>query len=205
MPNGERAEGPVGGGVAVAAHDRHAGLGDPELGADDVDDALAVAAQREQRDAELGAVALERLDLGRRERVGDAGLAPDRGHVVVDRRERAVRPAHPPARQPQPVEGLRRGHLVDEVQVDEQDRRPGRVGGAHLVGVPDLLEERAARHHTALGHALAVLGVAARVDRPQVGDRARLEHVGRHRLAGEAAAVDLADARGPRRARPCRW
>ena len=37
----------------------------PELGADDVDDALARAAQREERDAELGAVALEGLDLGR--------------------------------------------------------------------------------------------------------------------------------------------
>ena len=37
---GERAEGSVGGGVRVAADDGHAGLGEAELGADDVDDAL---------------------------------------------------------------------------------------------------------------------------------------------------------------------
>ena len=37
---GQRAEGAVGGGVAVAAHDRHARLGEALLGADDVDDAL---------------------------------------------------------------------------------------------------------------------------------------------------------------------
>ena len=38
----ERAEGAVGGGVRVAADDRHAGLGDAELGADHVHDALAL-------------------------------------------------------------------------------------------------------------------------------------------------------------------
>ena len=37
----ERAEGAVRRGVAVAAHDRHAGLGQPQLGPDDVDDPLA--------------------------------------------------------------------------------------------------------------------------------------------------------------------
>ena len=58
---GQRAEGAVRGGVAVAADDRHARLGDAELGPDDVDDALVLGAQRVDRDAELLAVALERL------------------------------------------------------------------------------------------------------------------------------------------------
>ena len=58
---GQRPEGAVGGRVAVAADDGHPGLGDAELGPDDVDDALAIGAQRVQRDAELLAVALERL------------------------------------------------------------------------------------------------------------------------------------------------
>ena len=40
------------------------------------------------------------------------------GHVVVGGRQRLVGPAHLAAGHPQPLEGLRRGHLVDEVQVD---------------------------------------------------------------------------------------
>ena len=45
-PEGEGAERAVGRGVAVAAHDRHARLGEALLGADDVDDALAAVAHR---------------------------------------------------------------------------------------------------------------------------------------------------------------
>ena len=41
------------------------------------------------------------------------------------------------AGEPQPVEGLRAGDLVDQVQVDVQQVRSG-----HLVGLPDLLEHR---------------------------------------------------------------
>ena len=43
---GQRAEGAVGGGVAVAADDGHARLGEALLGPDDVDDALAGVAHR---------------------------------------------------------------------------------------------------------------------------------------------------------------
>ena len=46
---GQRPEGAVGGGVGVAAHDRHAGLGEALLGADDVHDALAGVAHRVER------------------------------------------------------------------------------------------------------------------------------------------------------------
>ena len=53
---GERAERAVRGGVAVAADDGHAGLRQPQLGADDVDDALPVAADAVERDAELARV-----------------------------------------------------------------------------------------------------------------------------------------------------
>ena len=47
-------------GVAVAARDRHPRLRQPQLRADDVDDALRAARQVEQPDAMLAAVALER-------------------------------------------------------------------------------------------------------------------------------------------------
>ncbi len=69
---GQGAEGAVGGGVGVAADDRHAGLGEALLGADHVDDALAVGAQGVDVDAELGAVALEGFELHAGELVLDA-------------------------------------------------------------------------------------------------------------------------------------
>ena len=62
-PEGERAERAVRGRVAVAADDRHPGLGEPELGADHVDDPLAPAAGRVEADAELLAVPPQRLEL----------------------------------------------------------------------------------------------------------------------------------------------
>ena len=48
---GERPQPAVRAGVAVGAHDQHPGLGDAELGADDVDDALAGLADVEHLDA----------------------------------------------------------------------------------------------------------------------------------------------------------
>src|SRR3546814_2749217 len=63
---GERAERTVRRGVAVAADDRHAGLGQPLLRPDDVDDALTDVVYREVRDAELLHVLFERLDLNPR-------------------------------------------------------------------------------------------------------------------------------------------
>ena len=125
-PEGQRAEGPVGGGVRVAADDRHAGLGDAELGADHVDDPLARGSERVDGDAELLAVALERLHLHARERVLDPrrhGRAVG-GGVVVGGRERAVGPANAPAGEPQPVEGLGAGDLVHEMQVDVEQAGP---------------------------------------------------------------------------------
>ena len=61
----ERAERAVGRRVAVAADDRDTGLRKAELGADHVHDPLAPAAGREEPDAELLAVAPQRLELRR--------------------------------------------------------------------------------------------------------------------------------------------
>ena len=133
----QRAERAVRRGVAVAADDRHARLGEPELGPDDVDDALQRRAEAVERDAELGAVALERLDLDAAELVLDE-LGDRRavgGAVVVGGRDRAIGPADRAAGQAQAVEGLRARDLVDEVQVDEQQAR------RDLVGLPELVEQ----------------------------------------------------------------
>ena len=137
-PEREGPERPVRRGVRVAADDRHARLRDPELGPDHVHDALAAAAGRVERDVELLAVAPERLELLRRELVHGRVVAGD--DVVVHRRERQVWPASPAAGDPQPLEGLRRGDLVDEVQIDVEQFRPALLAW-HEVALPDLVEE----------------------------------------------------------------
>jgi hypothetical protein len=148
---GQRAERAVRGRVAVAADDRHARLGQAQLRADDVDDALVLGAQAVDRDAELRAVALERLDLGAAEHVLDArrdGRAVGR-HVVVGGGDGPVGPAHGAAGESQAVEGLRAGDLVDEVQVDVDQ-----VGG-DFVRLPDLVEQ-------GLGHVMVLNFCAGR-------------------------------------------
>ena len=114
----QRAEGAVGRGVAVAADDRHARLGQPQLRADDVHDALVAVAHRGQPDAELGGVLAQRLDLRAAHRVGDRGEDVQRRDVVVLGRHREVGTADRPAGRPEAVERLRAGHLVHEVQID---------------------------------------------------------------------------------------
>ena len=86
------------------------------------------------------AVGDERLDLLAGERVTDAVLAADGGNPVVDGGEGEVGPAHRTARQAETLEGLRRGHLMDEVKVDVQEIRL--AGGApdDVIG-PDFLEQ----------------------------------------------------------------
>ena len=115
---GDGPEGAVGGGVGVAAHDGHARLGEALLGADHMHDALLGVAHREVGDPELVGVAAQGLHLGAADLVGDGLVDVGGGDVVVLGGHRQVGPPHAPARQPQPVEGLRRGHLMHEVQVD---------------------------------------------------------------------------------------
>ena len=137
-PEGQRPEGAVGAGVAVAADDRQARQRQAQLGTDHVDDPLVAALDVVKRDAELAAVGPHRLDLPPRQRVANVELVLGR-HVVIDGGERQVRPAHPAPGQPQAVERLRTGHLVDQVPVDVQQRRF--VGRLHHVAIPDLLEQ----------------------------------------------------------------
>ena len=61
-------------------------------------------------------------------------------HDVIDGRERPIGPRNLPAALPQRIERLRRRHLVNEVQADEQLRRPRRQC-SNLMKVPDLLEK----------------------------------------------------------------
>ena len=138
----QRAERAMGRGVAVAADDGGAGQGEALLGADDVDDALAVVELAEIFDAELARVLGERRDLQRRFRIVDAVAAVGGRHVVVDHGERLLRRAHLAAGHAQALEGLRARHLVDEMPVDiEQAGAVRRL--VHQMVVPDLVVEGA--------------------------------------------------------------
>ena len=142
---GERAEGAVRRRVAVAAHDRQSRLREAELRPDDVDDAFAPAARRVQGNAELLAVRAQRLELSARERIGDR--TRERRDVVVHRRDREVGAAHGAAGETQPVERLRRRDLVDQVEVDVEERRLARRLVDH-VALPDPVEQRLRHRET---------------------------------------------------------
>ena len=87
---GDGAERAVRGRVAVAARDRHARLRQPELRADDVDDALLVAIGRLKTDAEVAAVAFERRGHFLGHDVEERALLRTRRHDVIDRGDRAL-------------------------------------------------------------------------------------------------------------------
>src|SRR5262249_5080368 len=74
-----------------------------------------------------------------RQRVGNRSVV--RGNVVVHGREREIGASHSPTRKPQAVEGLRRGHLVDQMQVDVDECRLGPLL-SHEVALPDPIQQR---------------------------------------------------------------
>src|SRR5262249_31193126 len=72
------------------------------------------------------------------DRVLDRLVPVEGGDVVVLRRQRQVGTAYAATCEPEPVERLGRGDLVDQVEVDvEQVRLP--LGRTHHLLVPDLL------------------------------------------------------------------
>ena len=117
---GQRAERAVGGGVAVAADDGHAGLRESEFRADHVDDALPVAVHAEAANAEFGAVGFELVELFGGDLVDDGQRAIRGGNAVVGGGDGEIGTADFEAALAQALEGLRRGDFVDQVQVDEQ-------------------------------------------------------------------------------------
>ena len=122
----------------------------PCSGPDHVDDALARVAHREVDDPELGGVRPQGVDLLGRDRVGDRLVDVGRRHVVVLGGDGEVGAAHAAARQAEAVEGLRAGHLVDEVEVDVQQVGFARRG-VHHVSFPHLLRQ-CLRPMACLGH-----------------------------------------------------
>ena len=178
IPNASAPNAPWVDGVRIAAHDRHPGLGQPELRSDDVDDALARVADAVERDPELGAVGLELVDLGERHLVDERQAAIGRRDRVVGGRDGLAGAAHADAAGAQPGEGLRAGDFVDEVEVDGQDGGRTRVLG-HDVVVPDLVDD-GARAGAVIGRAYQSvwMGAGTRKERPEGRSQASRIRVG---------------------------
>ena len=85
--------------------------------------------------------------------VRDTGSAigrsmPTVGHVVILGGDGEIRPAHRPAGLPQPVERLRAGYFVHQMQIDVEQIGLGARTRTHHVLVPHLLGKRVAHHFT---------------------------------------------------------
>lgn len=125
--------------MTVAAHHGHTGLGETELRADDVDDALVDVSHRVQPDAEFLTVAPERVDLSLGDGVRDRLVDVDGGDVVVLGGDRQVGPAERAPRQSKSVECLRTRHFVNEMQIDVDEVGVVSLTPDHDVVVPHLL------------------------------------------------------------------
>jgi hypothetical protein len=115
---GQGPEGAMGGGVGVAADHGHPRLGQTLLGTDHVHDALARLAHLVEGDTELGGVGPHDLDLTGADGIGDRLVDVLGGDVVILGGHCQLGPSNLTARQSEPVEGLGRGDLVDQVEVD---------------------------------------------------------------------------------------
>ncbi len=124
--------------MRIAAHDRLAGQREAQLRPDHVDDTLALVEQRDVGHVESGDIGFQRRNLCTRLRL-DYAAAPVLGRdIVIDHRERRSGPPHRTSGPPQPVEGLRTVHLVQQVPVDiEHARLPAEP--LDDMGVPDLV------------------------------------------------------------------
>jgi hypothetical protein len=115
------------------------------LWTDDVHDALPGIVHTELGDRKFGTVLVERLDLQARHRIGDAFAAISGRDIVIGRREVGTATPDIATRQSQTLERLRRGHFVDQVAVDVQQRRA--IGlFADDVRIPELVVEGSRFH-----------------------------------------------------------
>ncbi len=146
----QRAERAMRGGMRIAADHGHARQGGALLRADHMHDALPRIVHLELEDAEVVAVFVQRLHLQARDLVGNR-LQPAlafgaRGrHVVIGRGDIGVDAPRLAPGQAQAFEGLRRGHFVQDVAVDVDQRR-AIVTACDLVQFPQLVVQGPGSH-----------------------------------------------------------
>jgi hypothetical protein len=115
-----------------------------------MDDALLAAMHAQAADAELGAVGFELIELFQRDLIDDGQRAVRRGNAVVGGGDGEIGTPHLEAALAQALEGLGRRHLLDQVQVDEQQ---GGSAGALVdyVRVPEFFNDSAGHRNSKSG------------------------------------------------------
>ena len=126
--------------MAIPADHRNARPGDPQFRTDHVHNALIGVPQSVQFHAELGAVARQHFHLLAAQRLGNRFVLVLGGYVMVGGGDDTVRAGQSDTALTQSVEGLRTGHLVNQVTVDIKHLVPTRHFGDY-VGVPDFVKE----------------------------------------------------------------
>jgi hypothetical protein len=138
----ESTECAVGAGVRVAADDGHAGLGDAEFGADDVDDSLLARVDVVELNVEVGAVFAQGVDLRGGDLVEDVEASFNGGgNVVIDRGDAAVGATDFAASETEAFKGLGRRDLVEQLKIDVENRRLALRLDDYVL-LPDLFEKR---------------------------------------------------------------
>ena len=143
---GERAECAIGGGMAVAADQRHARQREALLRTDDVDDALTLIELVVIFQAEEFCVVGEVSDLRRAFRIGIGQRTVGGRDIVIHHQQRLVRRVHFAPRQAQAFERLRARDLVNDMAIDIDQAGAVRRLLDQMI-VPDLVVQRAGLGH----------------------------------------------------------
>ena len=136
---GNGSKGTVGGGVAIAADDGHAGLGDSELRSDDVHDAMPFVAQTVHGDFVPLTIGGEGLNLLAGEFLADWQVLLDGRHVVVGCCHCILRTEDGQSAVFQSRKCYRTGNLGDEMSVVLKHKGACFVLNQHM-GIPDLVK-----------------------------------------------------------------
>jgi hypothetical protein len=103
--------------VRVTADDGHPGLRKAQLGPDHVDNPLLRGIQIKELDSELRCILAQSIELPGSELIDHRQPSVSRGDIVIDGGYSQIRSSHVPPRQSQSLERLRRGDLVDQMEV----------------------------------------------------------------------------------------
>ena len=144
---GQAGQGTVGGGVGVPTDDGHAGHHSTLFRRHHMHNALAHIANPEFGDPEFTGIVLQGLHLNPRGVIGDVGGTLERRcrHVVINGGHTGTGPPRLTARQTQAFKRLGRGHLMDDLAINIDQRRAIFALG-NEVGFPQFVIEGLACH-----------------------------------------------------------
>jgi hypothetical protein len=143
---GQRSKSTVRCRVRVTAHRDGTGKGKALFGSNNVDDSLTLVGKGKVGETKGLDILLELHDLRSTGSLFNEGFHIDntaavtRGHVVIDRRQSAVRSSHAAASETEAFKCLRRRYFVNQVTINVDERRDTVI--VDQVIIPDLVDER---------------------------------------------------------------